>query len=230
MLGAERIVVTGLLVGVLAGCGSAMRVPPANFPKGALPVAPEGEYKIQIGDQLSIKFFYNSELNEDVTVRPDGRLSLQLIPEVVAAGNTPAALVELLRHLYSDQLDKPEITVIVRTFSAQRIYVDGEVGKPGELALVGPVTVLQAIARAGGVTDTARSSEVLVVRRRQDGAPVVIRVNVDKARKGIDSSQDLGLVAYDVVYVPRTAIGNVNRWVDQYIRRNVPVSFSYRLD
>ena len=230
MISVQKTMVAGLVMGVLAGCGAG-KVPPSDLPKGQLPVAsPAGEYKIQIGDTLSIKFFYNKELNEDIVVRPDGRISLQLIPEVVAAGQTPAALAEHLESLYSGQMEHPEIAVIVRTFSAQRIYVDGEVKRPGELALVGPTTVMQAIAEAGGITDVGKLSEVIVVRRGLSGEPVVMRVDVKKARKGDDPSQDLGLVPYDVVYVPRTGIGNVNSWVDRYIRRNIPVSFGFRVD
>ena len=230
MIGLRRVVVAGLLVGVFAACDSAKKLPVADLPKGQLPVVPVGEYQIQIGDELSIKFFYNRELNEDVIVRPDGRISLQLIPEVVAAGQTPAALAGALGSLYSDQLDNPEIAVIVRTFSAQRVYVDGEVRKPGEMVLIGPLTVLQAIARAGGITDAAKPQEVLVVSRGPKGEPVVIRVNIKKATTGADPSQDLGLVPYDVVYVSRLAIANVNRWVDHYIRQNIPISFGFRLE
>ena len=202
----------------------------AAEPAPADPPAPidEREYKIQAGDQLGIKFFYNQELNEEVTVRPDGRISLQLIPEVVAAGRTPADLAKQLRTLYSREMEDPEIAVIVRSFSAQRIYVDGEVVKPGEMPLVGRLTVLQALAQAGGATPVARLREVLLIRREADGTPRVIPLNLNRAREAKLPDQDLSLKPYDIVYVPRSAIGNVNRWVDVYIRRNIPYSFSFR--
>jgi len=111
---------------------------------------PVEEYRIQAGDQLDIKFFYNKDLNEQVTVRPDGRISLQLVKTVVAAGLTPEQLTVNLKKAYSVHLKDPEIAVIVRSFSSQRIYVDGEVGKPGMLPLTGPTTVRQAISQAGG--------------------------------------------------------------------------------
>ncbi len=188
----------------------------------------EPEYRIQAGDQLSIKFFYNKELNEDVTVRPDGRISLQLIPEVMAAGQTPSGLAEALRELYSAELERPEIAVIVRSFSAHRVYVDGEVNRPGEIPLIGRLTVLQAIARAGGTTDDARLRSVLLIRRDPEGLPRVFNLNVRKARKR--AMGDPVLMPFDIVYVPRTVIANVNSWVDHYIRRNIPVSFGFRLD
>ena len=78
----------------------------------------EQEYRIQVGDQLDIKFFYNAELNEQVTVRPDGRISLQLVREITTAGLTPAELTDLLTNKYAKELKKPEVTVIVRSFGS----------------------------------------------------------------------------------------------------------------
>ncbi len=88
------------------------------------------DYLIQPGDGLSIKFFYNPELNDDVVVRPDGKISLQLIDEVQASGKTPSQLDQELTQLYSAELKKPAITVIMRSFGGQQIFVGGEVGKP----------------------------------------------------------------------------------------------------
>ena len=83
------------------------------------------------GDQLEVKFFYNPELNEQVIVRPDGRISLQLANEIMVAGLTPLELTDLLKKKYSTEISKPEITIIVRTFTSQRVFVDGEVNRAG---------------------------------------------------------------------------------------------------
>ncbi|WP_447971642.1 polysaccharide biosynthesis/export family protein [Nitrospira sp. M1] len=181
------------------------------------------EYIIQPGDELDIKFFYNADLNELVTVRPDGRISLQLVGEAIAAGRTPNALSALLTQEYDRELKQPEITVIVRAFGA-RIYVDGEVEKPGELELTGPLTVMQAISRAEGATEEAWD-EALIIRRIQGRQPLVIPVNLKAVLSGEDFTQDIGLVPYDIVYVPRSPIADVNLWVDQYIRQNIPINF-----
>lgn len=186
------------------------------------------EYVIQQGDVLGIKFFFNPELNEEVTVRPDGRISLQLVPELVAAGRTPSDLTRSLRELYGRELDSPEISVIVRSFSAQRVYVDGEVNQAGELELVDGLTVLGAIASAEGLTDRGRKEGVLLIRRGEDGVPRVAELNMQRTRRGL--ARDPMLQPYDVVYVPMTAVTNLNKWIDQYIRQNVPVSFGFRLD
>ncbi len=189
---------------------------------------PRPEYVIQDGDALGIKFFLNPELNEEVVVRPDGRISLQLISEVVAAGRTPRELGRQLEQLYSSELDRPSVSVIVRSFSSQRVYVDGEVNQPGELEIVGSLTLLQAIARAEGFTELAKVRQLIVIRREADGRPRTIPVDVRELRQGRD--RDLTLKPFDVVYVPRTRIANVNQWIDQYIRKSIPVSFGFRID
>jgi protein involved in polysaccharide export with SLBB domain len=186
----------------------------------------EQEYRIQVGDQLDIKFFYNPELNEQVTVRPDGRISLQLVREIIASDLTPAQLTDLLTQKYATNLQRPEITVIVRSFGSQRVYVDGEVAKPGIVPLVGFVTVLQAISQAGGLKDAARRGEVIVIRHGTANKPIALTVNIEKVIDGTDMRQDIALKPFDIVYVPKSPIANVNVWVDLYVRKNLPISIS----
>jgi protein involved in polysaccharide export with SLBB domain len=228
-----RILFTSLaaLALIAVGCSPAAKAPPAanlqamQAAQAAAP-PPDQEYKIQVGDQLDIKFFYNAELNEQVIVRPDGRISLQLVQEIVAAGLTPSELMKVIVEKYSAELKKPEVTVIVRSFGAQKIYVDGEVNKPGMVPILGLMTALQAISQAGGMKESAQVSEVLIIRRGAGNRPMAFPVNLDKALDGTDMSQDIALAPFDIVYVPRSAIANVNVWVDQYIRKNIPIPIS----
>ena len=97
-------------------------------------------YLIQPNDELDVKFFYNPELNETVRVRPDGKISLQLVDDIQAAGLQPIELDEILTKRYSRDLKMPHITVIVRSFSAQVIYVGGEVNKQGIIDLSSGMT------------------------------------------------------------------------------------------
>ena len=155
-------------------------------------------------------------------VRPDGRISLQLANEVMAAGLTPEELRKSLAARYGKEINKPEISVIVRSFSMQRVYVDGEVFRPGMLPLAGPVTIHQAITAAGGFRETARRTDVIIIRQVQ-GKPVPLKVNMEEVVKNEDPSQDILLAPFDIVYVPRSNIAEVNKFVDLYIRRNIPV-------
>ena len=98
------------------------------------------EYRIGIGDELQIKFAYNSELNEEhIPVRPDGRISVPLAKQIKAAGlTTQSSSKDILSQKYAAELKRPEVTVIVRGFNAQRVFVDGEINRPGLIPLMGP--------------------------------------------------------------------------------------------
>ncbi len=182
---------------------------------------PEREYRIGVGDELDIKFAYNPELNERLPVRPDGRISVPLAKQVMAAGLTTQELEDILSKKYATELKRPEVTVIVRGFNAQKVFVDGEVFRPGLVPLMGPVTALQAIDQCGGFRDTSRLTEVLVIRRTQEKPQVTI-INIKNFRHNIDPSQDIRLMPFDIVYVPRSKIAEVDLFVDMYIRRMIP--------
>jgi protein involved in polysaccharide export with SLBB domain len=197
------------------------------------PVArvPAEEYQIQIGDQLDIKFFYNPTLNEQVIVRPDGRISLQLVQEIAAAGLSPASLTRELSARYAVELRQPELTVIVRGFGGQHVFVDGEVARPGLITILASTTALQAIAQAGGLKESARESQVLIIRRTDADQPEALQIDLRKAQDGSNIAVDVALQPFDIVFVPRSRVANVNLWVDQYVRKNVPfpLGFQYGL-
>jgi len=165
------------------------------------------EYVIKSGDKLSVKFFFNPELNEqDLIVRPDGRISLQLIHEVEAANLTAPQLTTLLAERYTGQLKNPEIAVIVRSIrELPRVFVDGEVGSAGTFELGDSLSVLQLVALAGGFNpDTAKKDEVIVIRRDRSGQPFVIKLDINLALTGKDLTQNISLLPNDFVYVPRS--------------------------
>jgi protein involved in polysaccharide export with SLBB domain len=120
----------------------------------------------------------------------------------------------------------------MRSFAGQQIFVDGEVNKPALVPLSATMTVLQSIAVAGGLKDSARSSEIVIIRRGPEGKPQVFAVDLTRILDGTDPGQNVALMPFDVVYVPKSAITNVNLWIDQYLRKNVPVSFglSYQIN
>jgi len=182
----------------------------------------QGEYKINAGDRLSIKLFYNPELNQEVTVRPDGRITLQLVNEINAVGLTPARLSEILTEGYAKYLAQaPEITVAVNSFAGNKIFVGGEIGGGGGTGstreLDGPTTVLQEIMLSGGFKDTADRNRVILVRRDENNKPVYMCLDIEKAMKGIDPNQDVYLQAYDMILVPRSDVANFDLWIQQYI-------------
>lgn len=187
---------------------------------------PQREYLIAAGDVLDIKFVNNPELNEmAVPVRPDGRISLQLAPEVKAAGLTPNQLRQQIGEQYSAEVKRPDVTVVVRNFSDQKIFVDGEVVLPGLIELKGPTTVMRAIAQARGLRETARMSNVIIIRKDFDGSAMAANVDLTKVMNGTDMAQDIHLIPYDIVYVPKSNIARIDKFVDEYINRVVPGGF-----
>ncbi len=164
-------------------------------------------YMIKPGDKLSIKFFFNPELNEEeLIVRPDGRISLQLIHEVEAASLTAPQLRSLLAKRYAGQLKTPEIAVIVRSVKeAQKVFVGGQVKSPGSLEIIGALSVLQAITQVHGfVEGAAKTNEVFVMRKDQHGNSFMIMLDLTAALNGTDLSQDIQLHPFDYVHVPRS--------------------------
>ncbi len=223
-------VVPGLMTLTLltGGCGPAVVKPASIEQAGTISARAAGEYRLQPGDELDIRFYYNPELNNSVIVRPDGRISLPLANEVEAAGMTPAALSQQLRTAYAQSLRRPDVTVIVRSFNAQKVFVGGEVTAPGVIQALGPLTVMQSVMQAGGFKESARIDEVIVIRRdpvAPASEPIVIPVDISAVVDGTGTNQDIALMPYDVVYVPKSPIANVNKFVDQYIRQNIPVGF-----
>jgi polysaccharide export outer membrane protein len=219
----------GLMISLLllSACGPAAVKPATLEQANAISTrAAGGEYRLQPGDELDIRFYYNPELNTSVLIRPDGRISLPLANEVQAAGQTPAQLAQRLRTAYEQELRRPELTVIVRSFNSQKVFVGGEVASPGVVQALGPLTVLQSVTQAGGFKETARINEVLVIRRDPAAQePIVIPVDIGAVVDGTQTSQDIALMPFDVVYVPKSPIANVNKFVDQYIRQNIPFGF-----
>src|SRR5262245_20964980 len=131
-------------------------VVPAPYPP------PDQPYRLQPGDELEIRYFHTPEQNLTLPVRPDGFISLPLIPELRAAGRTVEDLRREVVQLSSQELASPEIAVIVRSFASYLVHVGGEVQRPGLLKLNGPHTVLEAVLEAGGLLPSADTQDVLV--------------------------------------------------------------------
>jgi polysaccharide biosynthesis/export protein len=214
------LIVPVVLAMSLAGCGIHQGGVPneLHFVKATLKPAPQPkEYQISSGDQLDIKFFYHPELNESLPVRPDGKISLRLIGDVQAAGLEPSALATELRQRYARDLRDPEITVIVKTFSAQQIFVDGEVERPGQLELPPGLTVWQAVIKAGGFKNTATRESVILIRRGDHDQPIPYRINL-KPDYLEQTSAAMQLQPYDVVFVPKTWIAEADKFTQQYVQ------------
>ena len=224
--GVRRRLVNGgsaLLLAVaamLAGC--AFPSPPGRASGNMTALGIEHKpYHIRVGDKLSVRFYKTPELNiEDVPVRADGKISLDLIGDIQAAGIGTDELSDNLARAYSKELQEPRIAVIIRSFGGQ-VYVGGEVSKPQALNYTEGLTALEAIQGAGGFTIEASLENAVLVRRAGDHYEGY-RLFLKRALSGEDYTQDVALEPNDVVYVPKSRIANLNQIVNQYITRMIP--------
>lgn len=179
------------------------------------------EYIIQPGDNIDVKFFYSQDLNDNVTVRPDGDISLQLIDDVQVAGLTVSELDTRLTKMYRGKLpDGADVSVIMKSFSDQRIYITGEVARPGEYDLKHKLTILQAVTAAGGFNDSAKRDAVLLIRQEEEDAPKVFLVRLkdeDLIKTGESGTYNM-LQPRDTIIVPKSNIAKVDLFMDQYVR------------
>jgi polysaccharide biosynthesis/export protein len=179
------------------------------------------------GDAIEVKFYYTPDLDVNQVIRPDGNISMQLLGEVRAAGKTPVELENEMTGQYGWHLKNPRISVIVRGLVNRRVYVGGQVTKPGIIQMPGPMTAVEAVIEAGGfIVESAKPENVLVIRF-QDGKRQVFCIDLmlslgkKKAPKGAEASPFF-LQAKDVIYVPETRIVQVDRFVDQHINQLIP--------
>jgi len=195
---------TWLMIGaaLLLVSGSVSSQGPAASPAPASVKSTEpAPFVIGPEDILTIFFWREKELSGEVTVRPDGNITLPLMGEVRAAGSTPAALGEEIQKLAARFLMDPVVTVIVRQVNSRKVYITGEVQAPGTYPLAGPLTAIQLIALAGGVLEFAKTDEITIIRQEQNQTRVY-RFNYDRIARGQSLEQNLELRPGDTVVVP----------------------------
>ncbi len=218
----------------VAACSTVPSLPPAPMEPAQTTFSTNlPAYRIQVGDVLEVRLLLNPELNEEVTVRPDGHISTTAVPDAVAFGRTPSELADTLRDIYGRDLQKPRLSVVVKSFAPTRVYVGGEVTTPGEFVTVGPtLTLSQAIARAGGTKLSSDDTSVFIIRRGPTDKPEFLSTSWKALRQGRDPNADVRLAPYDVVYVPKLGIAEVYQFYNQYIGQfaNPSFGFSYELN
>src|SRR5262249_44351728 len=152
-------------------------------------------------DVLTIVFWRDKDMSSDVSVRPDGKISLPLLNDVEALGLTPEQLRLHLTESANTLLEDPTVSVVVKAINSRKVFITGEVGKPGPYPLSGPTTVLQMIATAGGVNEYADSKNIQIMRT-EDGKPVSHKFNYQDVIKGKKVAQNIVLKPGDTIVVP----------------------------
>jgi polysaccharide export outer membrane protein len=159
------------------------------------------DYVIGSEDVLIIIFWREKDLSSEVTVRPDGRISIPLLQDVEAAGLTPEQLQKKLLTLSQRFVEDANITVVVKQINSRRVYITGQVAKPGPYLLTSPTTVVQLIATAGGLLEYADSKNIVIVRNEKNG-PISYRLNYREIAERKNLKQNIPLKPGDTVIVP----------------------------
>jgi polysaccharide export outer membrane protein len=177
--------------------------PQAGPPKARLenPNVPQG-YRIGSGDILGINVWKEPEASvANVAVRPDGKISIPLVKELYVLGLTPAELEKLLTEKLTPVIRGVDVTVVVKEIHSKKVYMIGAVNKVGPVPLLSEMTILQALAEAGGITDFAKRKKIYVLRT-ENGKQVKLPFNYDAVTRGEHIEQNIKLLPDDTVVVP----------------------------
>ena len=145
---------------------------PDKKPAPQAPSIPD-EYRMSPGDKLRIEVYKDAQLSQSVQVRPDGKVTLPLIGDIEAAGRTPIELRDTIGAALKEYITKPTVTVIVVEATTATAYVTGEVNHPGAVTLQAPLTILQALALAGGLKDFADTKNIRILRKGPTGVQMI---------------------------------------------------------
>jgi len=209
----QRVTVAGaLLLGLLSGTQAQTGNSAANTsqrPEQSTGTANSGQSRphddsFVIGDDdvLAISVWKEPEVSKTVPVRSDGKISLPLVGEVQASGQTPLKLEKEIAAKLQNYISEPEVTVIVQEIKSQKFNILGQVEKPGSYPLANSMTVLDAIALAGGFKDFAKQKSVYVLRQNPGGGESRIPFNYKEVIKGSNPNQNIKLQPRDTIVVP----------------------------
>jgi len=164
--------------------------------------ASANEYVIGSDDVLAINVWREPEISRTLPVRPDGNISLPLIGDLVASGHTPAQLQSEIKQQLRTYFSNPEVTVVVQEAKSHKFNIVGEVEKPGSYVMSSSMTVLDAIALAGGLRDFAKATKIYVLRVSPDGSRARLPFNYKHVIKGSNLQENVELEPRDTIVVP----------------------------
>ncbi len=224
-----RIAFLSLLIGMIGMTGCAPAVEPRYLQTDHFDAVSDNppEYRIGPGDELAVVLPYNPELNYEGPVGPDGRFTMPIVGTVGTLGKTvPQAEASIDKALSERRIVAASHASVSIRHYAQVVYVGGEVKLPGAIPLRGRMDPLQAISVAGGLLDTARSEQVVIIRQGPGGRPVLRTVDIEALVHTGDVGQAVALEPQDTIFVPKSSIAEVDQWIDQYVNRTLPFNRS----
>lgn len=200
-----RLLGVSVVAAAIAACSVERTLPPAPIDSTASVYAPSSDYRVGPGDMLNIVVWHNSELSSQIPVRPDGRISMPLIGEIVAAGRTPSDLSQVIQDKLKPFVNDPIVTVTPTQFLgpyARQIRIVGEAAQPRAIPFSSNMTLLDAIIAVGGLTKYADGDRAVLVRVER-GAQQSYNIHLDSLIRDGDVSQNVQLQPGDVLIIPQ---------------------------
>jgi polysaccharide export outer membrane protein len=203
---------------MVASAGSSSSTPASTTSTTSSPQfeVREPRYKLRPGDSFDVSFELSPEFNQTVAVQPDGFITLRGVGDVHVAGESVPELTNTLKKAYSAILNDPQIVVMLKDFEKPYFVADGQVAKPGKYEMRGNVTLTEAVAMAGGFTENAKHSQVLLFRRVNDQWVSAKVFNVKQMFKEGSLHEDPELKPGDMLVVPKNAISKIKPWLPSY--------------
>ncbi len=244
------LLIPALLIGDASGRDEMRDFPPvvdprrpAERPVEAVPVAPHPDdpvrvvpdpaeeyiYRLGVGDEVQVVVLGHPDFSRTIRVRPDGAITTPGTGTVHALGRSPEDVAREIEGRLKSILRHPRVDLLVSDYGEHRVFVMGEVKIPGGHTYHNGMSAMQAIAQAGGIAYTGKSGSVVVLRRSGQDEALYFQLNAGDLLKGPGRGEDIALQPYDIVFVPRTLIADVNIFVNQYLRPMI-VPFSLYLE
>ncbi|MGA9039572.1 MAG: polysaccharide biosynthesis/export family protein [Terriglobales bacterium] len=170
-------------------------------------------YRLRKSDVIAISFTFAPDFNQDISVQPDGFITLKGVEQIYVEGTTVPALRETLRQAYASMLHDPEVTVALKDFDKPYFIATGQVIRPGKYELRDDITVTEAVAMAGGFSEEARHSQVVLFRRVSDDVVESRLLDVKSMMKSRNLKEDIHLKSGDMVFVPQNTISKIRRYL-----------------
>jgi polysaccharide export outer membrane protein len=170
-------------------------------------------YRLRKSDSFEVDFPFSPELNQTVTVQPDGYVTLREVGSLIAEGQTAPELTETLKAAYTRILHDPVITIVLKDFEKPYFIASGQVGKPGKYDLLSPLTVTEAVAIAGGFKDSSKHSQVVLFRPMPSGVFESKVLNIKKLLATRNLTEDMYMQPGDMLYVPQNTLSKIQKFI-----------------
>jgi polysaccharide export outer membrane protein len=183
----------------------------------------ENRYKLRSGDTIDITFVYVPDFNQTITIQPDGYVTLRAVGDMRAGGLTLPEIKKLVETKYGVIMKDPDVSIEIKDFEKPFFLAQGEVQKPGKYELRSDTKLSEAVAIAGGLSTSAKHSQVLLFRRNEGGQIDVKEIDLKKVLHGKDLSADVNIQAGDMVFVPKSRVSKLKEFATlTYFRFPIP--------